>query len=237
MRRIVAFPGVYEPRSDTHLLMRMLLHAADPLQGRAVLDLCTGTGALAVAAALAGADVMAVDVSRRAVLNARLNARLNGVRIRAVQGDLWEPVLRRRFDVIVSNPPYLPASAPATKGAARAWDAGHDGRALLDPICAGAADHLRPGGKLMLIQSSLAGVAESERALEATGLSTRAVVLHEGPLGPIAAARREWLQSEGRAGGDGREALVMIEATAPERGHQAVAGPPVSAQPGASRQP
>src|SRR5437763_789552 len=75
-----------------------------------VLDLCTGSGALAIAAARRGArEVTAVDVSRRAVLAARLNARLNGVHVRVVHGDLYAPLRRARFDVIVSNPPYVPA--------------------------------------------------------------------------------------------------------------------------------
>lgn len=209
--RLVTLPGVYRPRSDTALLVRALLEAARPLDGRTVLDLCTGTGALAVAAARAGADVWAVDLSRRAVVNARLNARLNGVRVRAVGGDLWAPVTPRRFDVIVTNPPYLPAlSAAAPRGAARAWDAGRDGRALLDPICRGAAGHLRPGGRLLLIQSSLAGAARTEAALTAAGLRTRVVARHEGPLGPLAAARRT-------AHGQDRETLVVIEAVLPLR--------------------
>ena len=206
--RLVRLPGVYRPRSDTHLLLRALLQAAGPLEGRSVLDLCTGTGALAIAAARAGADVLAVDVSRRAVLNTRLNARLNGVRVRAVRGDLWAPVDGRRFDVIVSNPPYLPAlDAAAPLGAARAWDAGPGGRALLDPLCAGAAEHLAPGGRLLLMQSSLAGPAATEAMLAACDLHTRVVAAHEGPLGPLAAARR--------AGhGQDRETLVVIEAAA-----------------------
>lgn len=206
--RLVRLPGVYRPRSDTRLLLRALLQAAGPLAGRSVLDLCTGTGALAVAAARAGADVLAVDVSRRAVLITRLNARLNGVRVRAVRGDLWAPLAGRRFDVIVSNPPYLPALDPAApRGAARAWDAGPGGRALLDPLCAGAAEHLTPDGRLLLMQSSLADPAATEAMLSACGLHTRVVAAHEGPLGPLAAARRA-------AHGQDRETLVVIEAAA-----------------------
>jgi release factor glutamine methyltransferase len=215
--RVVALPGVYRPRSDTQLLMRSLFTGAHALKSRAVLDLCTGTGALAVAAARAGADVLAVDLSRRAVLNARLNARLNRVRIRAVDGDLWEPVRSRRFDVIVANPPYLPAPEPEARPgrASRAWDAGKDGRALLDPICREAVHHLRPGGKLLLIQSSLADPTASEVTLAETGLNTRVVARHDGGLGPIAAGRVEWLREEGRVCAEGRESLVVIEAQMP----------------------
>ena len=205
MTPLVRLPGVYAPRSDTDLLLDALTEAVRP--GQEVLDLCTGTGALAVAAARAGADVLAVDLSRRSVLNARLNAWLNRVRLRAAAGDLWEPAGDRRFDLIVANPPYLPGSAEP-EGEDRAWDAGPDGRALLDRICAGAADRLWPGGRLLLMQSSLAGVGLTERALEATGLRTRVVAQREGPLGPLAAERSD-------LHGEDRETLVVLQALAP----------------------
>ena len=176
-----------------------------------MLDLCTGTGALAVAAARAGADVTAVDVSRRAVLNAHLNARLQGVRIRAIVGDLWEPVRGRRFDVIVSNPPYLPAAGAAPRGSARGWDAGVDGRAILDPLCRRAREHLRPGGRLLLIHSSVARPDVTEEALATTGLRTRLVDAHEGPLGPLLAARARFLGLPA----DSTETLVVIEGRLP----------------------
>src|SRR5205085_118100 len=78
--RLVIPPGVFEPPSDAHMLAAVLReHAA----GADVLDVCTGSGILAVSAGLAGArSVTAVDVSRRAVLTARLNGALNGVRVR-----------------------------------------------------------------------------------------------------------------------------------------------------------
>ena len=72
----------------------------------AVLDVCTGSGALAVSAALAAArSVTAVDVSRRALATVQLNARLNGVRVRTRRGALLEAVPGETFDLIVSNPP------------------------------------------------------------------------------------------------------------------------------------
>jgi SAM-dependent methyltransferase len=77
-----------------------------------VLDVFAGSGALALTAALEGArEVTAVDISRRAILNARLNARLNRVRLRALCGDLFAPVVRHRFDLIVANPRYVPSES------------------------------------------------------------------------------------------------------------------------------
>src|SRR3712207_6542112 len=69
--------------------------------GSRVLDVCTGSGLLALTAARRGVrDVTAVDVLRRSVLTVRLNARLNGVRVRALRGSLFEPVPGEAFDVI-----------------------------------------------------------------------------------------------------------------------------------------
>src|SRR5881227_332964 len=135
--RILRAPGVFVPRSDTWLLAAAL--RSQPQVRGAVVDVCTGSGALAVAAAQAAAtSVTAVDVSRRAVISARLNARLNGVRVRTRRGSLLDAVPGERFDLIASNPPYLPAEddeLPST-GSARHIDAGRDGRALLDRLIA-----------------------------------------------------------------------------------------------------
>src|SRR3954464_15176268 len=157
--RIVTLPGVFRPRPDSWMLARHLCARVRP--GASVLDLCTGSGAIAVGAARRGAGpVTAIDVSRRSVATVRINARLNGVRVRALRGDLFAPVAGERFDVIASNPPYLPAEDDALPdhGPARAIDAGTDGRVLLDRICAEAPRHLRPGGALLLVHSSLIGV-------------------------------------------------------------------------------
>src|SRR5215216_4981730 len=138
--RIVVFPGVLRPPSDAALLGGVMARHAGELFGRPVLDLCSGTGILGLTAARFGARATAIDLSRRAVLNARLNARLNGLDLEVLRGDMFEPVRGRRFDMIVSNPPYIPAPpGDGPSGAARAWDAGADGRTFLDHICDHAA--------------------------------------------------------------------------------------------------
>ena len=192
--RLVTLPGVFRPISDTWLLADALDRERLP-HGARVLDLCSGSGALAVRAALGGGarEVTAVDVSRRAVLTIRLNAALNGVRVRARRGDLLDAVGGEQFDAIVSNPPYVPAPTdelPA-RGLERAWNAGRDGRALLDRICAAAPDHLRPGGVLLLVHSSLLGIRATEQALQAAGLDVDVAARERGPLGPLMSARRD----------------------------------------------
>src|SRR5579875_2708696 len=119
--RLLPLPGVFQPPSDSYMLADQLTRERlGP--GVSVLDLGTGSGHLAVVAALTGASVVAVDVSRRAILSVRLTA---------LRSDLFAAVAGRRFDVIVSNPPYLPHPDEQLPrhGLARAIDAGPRGRA------------------------------------------------------------------------------------------------------------
>jgi release factor glutamine methyltransferase len=185
--------------------------------GARVLDVCTGSGLLAVTAALEGAQATAVDVSRRAVLCAALNARLNGVRVRALRGDLFAPVRGERFDAIVSNPPYLPAEddVPPTHGPRRAWDAGRDGRAILDRLCAEAPAHLSPGGAVLLVHSSLCDIEATLTSLNASGLRTDITARHRGALGPLLSARVAQLEARGLlAAGEREEDVVVVRAAA-----------------------
>lgn len=206
------------------------LHREQRIPGGAVLDLCSGSGALAIAARKAGAaSATAVDVSRRAVMAARLNGALNGVRVRALRGDLFEPVADRRFDVIVSNPPYLPAAEEQLPqaGPERAWEAGLDGRALIDRIAAGAADRLRPNGVLLLVQSSVCGVARTLERLEEEGLSAEVVERRRGPLGPLLASRALELERDGVLPlGEREEDLVVVRASGRRATRQRATDPP-----------
>lgn len=216
--RIATPPGVFRPISDTWLLARAL---RDRAPGASVLDACTGSGALAVAAALAGArDVTAVDLSRRAVLTARLNARLNGVRIRARRSDLFVALGDERFDVIVSNPPYVPDPAGdrlPRRGLRRAWDAGRDGRILLDRLLAQAPRHLRPGGTLLVVHSEFCGIQTTLDAMAAGGLHAGVVARHRGPLGPLMRERADHLRARGllAPGQDDEEVVVVAGVLAP----------------------
>ena len=212
--RLVTLPGVFRPPSDSWLLADLVRESGAARDAK-VLDVFTGSGILAVAAALAGArETTAVDLSRRAVLTARINARLNGVRVRGLRGDVFEPVRGRRFDLVLANPPYVPSEddeLPA-RGRARAWEAGTDGRALLDRFCPAVAEHLEPGGRVLIVQSSLSGEAETCDALAATGLETRVVARHRGALGPIVSARAELLERRGLlAPGEREEDVIVVE--------------------------
>ena len=196
MHIITPLPGVFSPRSDTWLLAAVL-RGQDALPGADVLELGTGSGAIAVSAAKGGArSVTVVDVSRRALATAWLNARINGVRVTPRRGDLFAPVADLRFDIIVSNPPYLPSRDIPRRGASRAWEGGTDGRALLDRICADVGRHLRPGGTVLLVHSSVNDVSRTLDDLERSGLRANVLVRGRGPTGPLLRATRPDLEEE-----------------------------------------
>jgi release factor glutamine methyltransferase len=216
--RTIVFPGVLRPPSDCRLLIEVM-RERDLARDAVVLDVFTGSGALAVAAALEGArEATAVDIARRAVVNARLNAALNGVRVRALRGDLFAPVAGARFDLILANPPYIPSESDRlpSAGAARAWDAGTNGRALLDRLCREAAPMLAPGGTVLIVHSELAGEAETLELLATHGLATEVLARRRGPLGPIVRSRVDMLERRGLLSrGQRTEELVVIGGSRP----------------------
>ncbi len=217
--RIITLPGVFQPRSDARLLAAAM-RGRGLASGARVLDVFTGSGALAVAAAREGARaVTAVDVSRRALLSAALNARRNGVRVRVRRGDLFAPVAGERFELILANPPYVPSAADGKlprRGSARAWEGGGDGRALLDRLCDEAPARLSPGGTLLLVQSSVCGEAQTLERLCAAGLRAERVAAERGPLGPLMRSRAAALEARGLlAAGERSEELLVIAGTAP----------------------
>jgi release factor glutamine methyltransferase len=186
--RLLTLPGVFRPRSDSVLLADLVAVRARP--GMRVLDPFTGSGILAISAAQAGAEATAVDISRRAVFCAGLNARLNGTRVRALRGDLFAPVANERFDLIVANPPYLPGTPDGeVRGAARAWEGGDDGRLLIDRLCAGLPEHLASGGELLMIHSSVCGEEATVKRLAAAGLECEVLERRRGPVGPLLSPR------------------------------------------------
>jgi release factor glutamine methyltransferase len=208
--RLLPLPGVFQPISDSWLLADWLRRETP--RGKAVLDLCTGSGLLAVTAALHGAsEVVAVDVSARSLLSVRLNAALNRVRVSPRRGDLFDAVGERRFDVIVSNPPYVPgpqAELPR-RGLSRAWEAGPDGRAFIDRICAGVHEHLHPGGIVLLVQSTICGEHQTVEALQRAGLRAGVVERRPGELGPLMRERVGWLRRRGLLSGAREEVIVV----------------------------
>lgn len=208
-------PGVHRPCSDTWLLADALREEA--LGGRAVADLCTGSGALAIVAAREGAaKVVAVDVSRRAVLATKVNARANGCAVSARHGDLFEALHGERFDVIVCNPPYVPAETDALPRhrSTTPLDGGRDGRAVLERVCRQAPRHLRAGGALLLVHSSVCGVKQTCELLDGLGLRGSVIARARGALGPVLGERAPMLRSRGLLGELDEEELLVVRGRA-----------------------
>lgn len=214
---LVRAPGVYRPQPDTWLLARAMTEAALPTGAR-VLDACTGTGALAIHAARAGADaVTAVDMSRAAVASAWLNSRVRGIRLELLCGDVTRIVGDRNFDVVLANPPYVPSAYPTpTSRAARAWDAGRHGRAVLDPLCAMIPRVLGNRGIALIVHSAISGTDTSLDQLRAGGLKATVVARATIPFGPVMRRRRAWLRATGLIHPEQQyEELVVIRADRP----------------------
>ncbi len=150
--------AVLVPRPDTELAVEVALELAGPVAAPRVCDLGTGSGAIALAfkSARPEATVTAIEVSPAALVVARANAAKLGLEIEFLDGSLFAPVNGRSFDVIVSNPPYIPtgelAGLPAEVRAEPrlALDGGSDGLSVLRPLIAAAAAFLAPNGALLV---------------------------------------------------------------------------------------
>jgi release factor glutamine methyltransferase len=211
LARGIVLPGVFRPLSDTWLLARAACQ--EPLHDHPrILELCAGPAFAGIAAARRhNGHLTTVDVSRRAALNARINARINGVRIDARHGDLFGAVAGQEFDLILANPPYVPGG----DGNNVAVDAGRDGRAILDRITAAAPAHLAPGGTLLLVHSEVCGTHTTLGAYTGGGLLADIAASERGPLGPILRARRAQLEADGQlAPGQSVEEVVVARGRA-----------------------
>lgn len=149
------------PRPETELLVDRILDWAADREGLDVLDVGTGSGAIALSLAAEGnfRQIVATDASADALDVARVNARrlVPEAAVEFVEGSGYAPVHGRKFDVIVSNPPYIAQAERASLDPeVREWEpeialfAEKDGMATLIELVDGAPEHLNPGGLLAL---------------------------------------------------------------------------------------
>ncbi|MFL5735355.1 MAG: methyltransferase, partial [Chloroflexia bacterium] len=171
---LVVLPTVFHP--TWHFTSRFLAEEYPRLLRRgegpacSVLEVGTGTGVVALAAARAEADVVAVDSNPVAVKCASLNAAANGLaqKVSVLRGDMFGPVAGRRFDVILCNPPYF-------RGVPRSQvEAAYKGGERLEWLArlgAGAKEHLAPGGSMFCVFGDAAEVGVLVGLIEGEGWS------------------------------------------------------------------
>ena len=162
------------PRQDTETLVESVIVALHEFPEPSVLDLCAGSGAigLSLKSLLPKASVTLTDISRDALEVVRRNAHDLNVDVDIRHGDLFRAVGKDKFDLIASNPPYIPHEDLALlqrevqKEPMLALDGGEDGLDIYRRIAAEAAEHLNPGGFIYLE----VGIGEAEDVL---GLLTK----------------------------------------------------------------
>jgi len=168
-------PEVLIPRYDTETLVRESISRAP--RGAKILDIGVGSGCIAVALAknLPDADVSGVDLSPEALELTERNAKRHGVSVSLHRGSLFEPFKDRKYDLIVSNPPYIRTSDITTLQPEvrdfephAALDGGADGLDYYRRIIPEAPGHLKPGGWLLL-EMGIGQATDLLALFEATG--------------------------------------------------------------------
>jgi release factor glutamine methyltransferase len=150
--------GVLIPRPETEHLVEAAVEAARDRGHRRILDVGTGSGAIAISIALeAGVQVVASDISIAALSVARRNCEALNAPVKFFAGDLLAAVRDKTFDLVVSNPPYVPARDKANlQREVREWEpeialyGGEDGDEIYRRLIVQAADVVRPAGQLMM---------------------------------------------------------------------------------------
>jgi len=195
-QELLVSPATLVPRPETELLVDLALREIPRRAAWRILDLGTGSGAIAIALAVERplCELTATDLSEDALAVARENARQLGVpNIRFVHGDWIEPVRAETFDLIVSNPPYVREDDPALlelrhepRSALASGPQGLDAIRRLAAVC---ADCLADGGK-MLVEHGADQADDVASIFEAAGW--REITLHRDLAGlpRVTAARR-----------------------------------------------
>ncbi len=173
--------NVYEPAEDSFLFAENL-----PVKDFCrVADVGTGCGILSIVAAKRAREIVAIDINPYAVCCARQNAKLNNMinRIIFIQGDLLSSIDQTvKFDLILFNAPYLPTERENNSWLERSWAGGETGRDMIDRFVNEVSEHLSPNGQILLMQSSLSDIAQTERRCVAMGLNPKIIAHRNLPF-------------------------------------------------------
>ena len=152
--------NVLIPRQDTEILVEEVINIAKRIKNPKILDLCTGSGAIAVSLAkyLPESEITATDISNKALEIAKKNAKINEVenRITFISSDLFTNIPEEKYDIIVSNPPYIKRNVIETleeqvrKEPYMALDGGLDGLDFYRKIIKNSYEYLKYHGFLCL---------------------------------------------------------------------------------------
>ena len=148
--------NVLIPRPDTEILVEEVIKIASKMEKPKILDLCTGSGAIAISIAknVPDAEIYAIDISQKAIEVARKNAKDLGVNVKFIKSNLFSKMDKMKFDIIVSNPPYIKKdvmknlSKEVRKEPELALDGGIDGLDFYRKITKQAIEYLKFGSYL-----------------------------------------------------------------------------------------
>jgi len=148
--------NVLIPRPDTEILVEEVIKIAQKYDSPRILDLCTGSGAIAISLKkfVPNADITAVDISEKALEIAQKNAKKLETKINFLKSDLFDKLDNKKFDIIVSNPPYIrkdeikKLSEEVQKEPKIALDGGEDGLDFYRIIAEQAINYLKTGSFL-----------------------------------------------------------------------------------------
>ncbi len=148
------------PRQDTEILVEEVIKIAKKINAKSILDMCTGSGAIAVSLAkyLPNTEITAIDISKKSLEIAKKNAKSNEVenQITFIESDLFDKIPNEKYDIIVSNPPYIKKDVIKTltkevqKEPKIALDGGIDGLDFYRKIVKQAENHLKYKGYICL---------------------------------------------------------------------------------------
>lgn len=165
--RLILHPGVYPPSEDSYLLLDTVKEA----EAKKILEVGCGCGLISLTLARRNVEVVAIDVNREACRNTLTNLKMNrgqGI-VHIINSDLVAALRRNvKFDMVVSNPPYLPVEASPSEDSS--WAAGEENtfsKKLLENVL----PMLTTGGAMFLVQSSLTDLEDLKRIVEAEGFS------------------------------------------------------------------